>query len=368
MWRHKFNFLLLILILGIILTSTIHYGLLNKELDLKEVTNILPSTHTTKTSKIDKHLLPHQGARFRADTDNDGVDDNEDAFPNDPVASVDTDGDNLPDEIKKDGNSSLIEDTDDDNDGLPDRWEEIWTQYAIDYNIDYFFNPKNASDAMNDPDADGFSNLNEYIKDTNPLDSTSYPEFGRKSPIERDEWMNFINFLIIFISITMAIAIIIGIYIAKRRGLEEEFYSQTFGGSNGFELENRELHRKRYTEWQRRIGEEGKDSELKKPKYKLEIIGGPDEPDEITHDSVIGSGAYYRGRPHGRAHRLKSKPGPRFKGNLCLWCDKGITGKYIKRCPDMRTAKKRCPDGPFCSKKCLNEHLKIVPHYIKTNF
>ncbi len=368
MWRQKFNFLFLIIVLGIILTFSIHYTILNKDLDLKENQITLPSTPTIKTSTIDKHLSPPQGVRSRADSDNDGVDDNEDAFPNDPAASVDTDGDNLPDKVKPDVNSSLIEDTDDDNDGLPDLWEEKWTQYAIDYNIDYFFNTKNASDAMHDPDSDGFSNLNEYLKDTNPLDSASYPEFGRKSPIERNEWMNFINFLIIFISITMAIAIIIGIYISKRRGLEEEFYSQTFGEDNGFELENRELYRKRYMDWERRIEEERRGSESKKPKYKLEIIGGPDEPDEIDYDSVIGSGAYPRGGSHGRAYRLKSKPGPRFKGNICLWCNKGITGKYIKRCPEMRSANKRCPDGPFCSKKCLNEHLKIVPHYIKTNF
>ena len=64
------------------------------------------------------------------DTDNDGVVDDEDAFPDDPAASVDTDGDGMPDtwnsgatEIQISA-SSLTLDEDDDNDGFSDQ-EEI---------------------------------------------------------------------------------------------------------------------------------------------------------------------------------------------------------------------------------------------------
>ena len=49
-----------------------------------------------------------------------------DAFPEDPAASVDTDLDGMPDDWNEDasetdiGNSELIIDEDDDNDGIPD--------------------------------------------------------------------------------------------------------------------------------------------------------------------------------------------------------------------------------------------------------
>ena len=60
------------------------------------------------------------------DDDNDGVNDEEDAFPLDPAETVDTDGDGI-------GNNA---DTDDDNDGMPDTWEienelNRWTQLTL---------------------------------------------------------------------------------------------------------------------------------------------------------------------------------------------------------------------------------------------
>ena len=62
------------------------------------------------------------------DSDGDGVNDADDAFPEDPAASVDTDGDGMPDDWN-DGNSaansttSLVLDSDDDNDGYTDTEE-----------------------------------------------------------------------------------------------------------------------------------------------------------------------------------------------------------------------------------------------------
>lgn len=85
--------------------------------------------------------------RFIADSDQDGVPDAVDAFPFDPMESVDTDGDGIGDNADEDA----------DNDGLPNNWE---TQYGLD--------PLNAADAINDGDADGLDNLNEFTNSTDP--------------------------------------------------------------------------------------------------------------------------------------------------------------------------------------------------------
>lgn len=81
------------------------------------------------------------------DSDNDGVPDDQDAFPNDPTESVDTDNDGI-------GNNK---DTDDDGDQIPDYWE-----------IQYGLNPLDKTDAAKDSDGDGKSNLDEYLNGTNP--------------------------------------------------------------------------------------------------------------------------------------------------------------------------------------------------------
>jgi transcription elongation factor Elf1 len=54
---------------------------------------------------------------------------------------------------------------DTDNDQMPDIWEK-----------EYSLNPDSAADANNDPDADGFSNLEEYQGGTDPTDPSSFPE------------------------------------------------------------------------------------------------------------------------------------------------------------------------------------------------
>jgi hypothetical protein len=64
-------------------------------------------------------------------------------------------------------------DPDDDNDGMPDTWE-----------LQYGFDPLNPADADGDVDADGISNLNEYLGVTNPLDDFTFIEVGDWSFIE----------------------------------------------------------------------------------------------------------------------------------------------------------------------------------------
>ena len=59
------------------------------------------------------------------DSDGDGIYDRDDAFPNDPAASVDTDGDGMPDDwnlgyTAEDSTTGLVLDLDDDNDGFTD--------------------------------------------------------------------------------------------------------------------------------------------------------------------------------------------------------------------------------------------------------
>ena len=80
------------------------------------------------------------------DTDNDGYADGIDAFPNNPDEWLDTDHDGT-------GNNA---DTDDDGDGMPDIWENL-------YGLNDLVN-----DADGDLDGDGITNLNEYNSGSDP--------------------------------------------------------------------------------------------------------------------------------------------------------------------------------------------------------
>ncbi len=95
-----------------------------------------------------------QGDACDEDDDNDGVPDDFDDFPLDPGETTDTDGDGI-------GNNA---DLDDDNDLLPDEFE-----------IANGLDPLNAADAAEDQDADGFSNIAEYQAGTNINDPRSNP-------------------------------------------------------------------------------------------------------------------------------------------------------------------------------------------------
>ena len=82
-----------------------------------------------------------------ADADGDGVPNAEDAFPGDPNESVDSDGDGL-------GNNR---DSDDDNDGMGDFWEQR-----------FGFDAVNGADASLDTDADGLLNVDEFAVGARP--------------------------------------------------------------------------------------------------------------------------------------------------------------------------------------------------------
>lgn len=262
-----------------------------------------------------------------------------------------------------DGIADNIDD-DDDNDGMPDAWEENWLLYAQKNNLEFRFNTKNASDAGKDWDLDGYSNLNEYRGETNPFNNKDYPQTSHRTSKYDESWGEFLAFLVFAIFCMMVISVIIGIFIIKKRRRDEEFWTSAFGpdyveGKPVRQYDN--LLRDRYLEWQRKIEPSKYGKNMPKHKYKLEIIGGPDSDDEIRHKVTVGS----KGKL-GRGRRFKHDPN--FKGKNCLWCDYAITEKYIKRCPGMLDPKNRCNDGPFCTKRCLNEHLITVPHYQKVEF
>ncbi|WP_455391774.1 winged helix-turn-helix transcriptional regulator [[Eubacterium] cellulosolvens] len=132
-----------------------------------------------------------------------------DAFLDEPGACMDTDGDGMPDTInfarliKKD----LIEDTDDDNDGLPDWWEEEMGQYATENNLTNVFDPKNNSDAQFDWDGDGRSNLDEYRKNTHPY----------KKDVRSADEFDVISILPFLIAIIIVILILIVFMYSKMR-------------------------------------------------------------------------------------------------------------------------------------------------------
>lgn len=94
-----------------------------------------------------EHRVPYP------DSDGDGVEDPFDAFPSDPTEWDDTDGDGF-------GNNT---DPDDDNDTMPDEWEIL---YGLDPLVD---------DSMDDPDNDGYTNLEEYTMGSDPSTNEDAP-------------------------------------------------------------------------------------------------------------------------------------------------------------------------------------------------
>ncbi|MBU1693006.1 MAG: hypothetical protein KKC51_03480, partial [Verrucomicrobia bacterium] len=61
-----------------------------------------------------------------------------------------------------------------DADGIPDWWE---TKYGL--------NPSDRSDAQGDLDGDGFSNLEEFLAESDPVDAKNFPDLAAKLRLKR---------------------------------------------------------------------------------------------------------------------------------------------------------------------------------------
>jgi len=161
------------------------------------------------------------------DTDGDGYGDNPngnspDRFPNDPTQWEDIDGDGHGDNPwGTDGDyypsdpahwqltdEDINEDID--GDGIPDKWE-----------LSYGLNPNDQNDALLDLDNDLLTNLEEYKKGTNPkncdTDNDGYndkidafpTDFKRFKAEPEREGLSWNNFIIIFIVIIIVLVLII---------------------------------------------------------------------------------------------------------------------------------------------------------------
>jgi len=86
------------------------------------------------------------------DTDGDGLGDAEDLFPTDPTETTDADNDGIGD----------TEDTDDDNDGVLDAFEDVNGNGQVDFDETDPFNPDTDGDGISDGDED--ANLNGFVE------------------------------------------------------------------------------------------------------------------------------------------------------------------------------------------------------------
>ena len=97
-----------------------------------------------------------------------------------------------------------IEGLDTDGDGLPDSWEQ---RYSTDHR---------AKDESDDPDLDGFTNMQEYENGTHPMNELSHPPI--ESAIEEDEFGNiFDNWLLWLLLAVLLIVILITMLVTKAR-------------------------------------------------------------------------------------------------------------------------------------------------------
>ncbi len=146
----------------------LYYKILN--LNINFPANATPASANkitvTATSKTDPSVsVKTEFIAFvkGTDSDNDGVPDNTDAFPDDPVEFADSDNDST-------GNNT---DLDDDNDGMTDECE---TKYMDTLNP--FEN-----DASQDADNDGYTNLEECNAGTDPINPASKPGNIQPQPL-----------------------------------------------------------------------------------------------------------------------------------------------------------------------------------------
>ena len=126
--------------------------LFNVGIDITDINKLMAFTYVGYIRYGQFLNLP--GSFTISDSDGDGIEDIWDNCPSVPnPVQTDTDDDG-------DGNAC---DADDDNDGMPDDWE-----------IANFLNPL-VDDALDDADRDGYTNLEEYLEDTDPNDPPSPP-------------------------------------------------------------------------------------------------------------------------------------------------------------------------------------------------
>jgi hypothetical protein len=109
---------------------------------------------------------------------------------------LDNDNDKIPDGDSN--NSESWMDNDDDNDGLSDNWE-----------LEFNFNPLNSADANFDNDNDGFTNLEEFQADTDPLDPDDNP--NNKKDKKNKSRMQDYNFYFIMITIILLFLFLLAI-------------------------------------------------------------------------------------------------------------------------------------------------------------
>ena len=139
-----------------------------------------------------------------ADFDNDNIPDEwefkyPELDPNVPDAMADPDNDKLTNiEEYNDGiNSTDPTNFDTDSDGMSDFYERI-----------YSLKPLDPSDADLDPDGDGYTNLQEYQKDSNPLDPKDPEEKKAKSDSDDYYWWVAIALVIIFIILLLLFLVV----------------------------------------------------------------------------------------------------------------------------------------------------------------
>ncbi|MFT4789092.1 MAG: hypothetical protein ACI95X_001925, partial [Paraglaciecola sp.] len=121
-----------------------------------EISNVVPDAYyyLTVFGAVGQTVDYELQVEIDNDRDNDGVDNQYDAFPDDPNASFDTDLDGISNQV----------DDDDDGDGIPDVLE-------MSIGLDPLIN-----DATGDLDGDGVSNLEEYLANTDLQDPASVPK------------------------------------------------------------------------------------------------------------------------------------------------------------------------------------------------